>query len=265
MIDLGLLNSFCDEGLVYTKSLVIENPIAFPVRPKLASGLSYWILQGDKYFGVSLKNSITNYTTEIRRQPKCDVEFSPNDAGGGDDYAQIMPSNMIFPIIFWLVCAVAAAILQLIHQWQGKKGNKSSVLIGRLSSLELFQSIDRGDGVFLPVERMDAMTENRASERSAPKTAQNQWNDASGGDELEPSRRGRESGNANARRRRVEFLGDVEDDADGSGPMESVVSNNGSRLQDDGLDRRIRHLLNNPSVVDFLHCCLQLKHACNRR
>jgi len=265
MVDLDLLNSFCDEGLVYTNSLVIENPIAFPVRPKLASGLSYWILQGDKYFGVSLTNSIKNYATANHRQPKCNVEFSPNDVGG-DDYAQIMPSNMFFPIVFWLTCAICAAILQLIHQWQRKIGKESFSLIGRVSSLDLFKTIDCGDSTFLQTERIDDTAESCASRRSVSKTPCNHRNI--------DSKRGfayfeQESGNA--RRRSVEFLSatdEVEDDpqlqADEPFDLGSEDCDKRFRLEEDGLDCRIRHSLNHQAVVDFLHCCLQLKNTRNR-
>jgi len=44
--DTAFLKKLCERNLVYTDSIIDETPIAFPIRPGLASGFSYWIQQG---------------------------------------------------------------------------------------------------------------------------------------------------------------------------------------------------------------------------
>ncbi|KAL7466233.1 hypothetical protein ACHAXS_006521 [Conticribra weissflogii] len=276
MIDLELLNLFCDEGLVYTDSLVMENPIAFPVRPDLASGLSYWILQGDKYHGVSLKNSVDRYTAENKFQPKCNVELSAQ-VSERNDYAQIMPSNMFFPIIFWLGFAIAAAILQIVHLWQVKKGRKSSALIGRVSTLNLFKNIDRDYGVSSKEDDDVKIAFPRATTTILKQpTLQTQ----EGSSQESHSNHGEEG---LTRRTKANFQencttsGDCgsprdgfEDDATqsdkdpsaGAGSSESASfdCDTASTVEEYELRLRIRRLLDSPSVVDFLDYCQEMKN-----
>mmetsp|Transcript_12361 Transcript_12361/g.28277 ORF Transcript_12361/g.28277 Transcript_12361/m.28277 type:complete len:122 (-) Transcript_12361:404-769(-) len=88
---------FCDEGLVFTDSVIVEAPIALPVRPEIASGLSYWIFRAEKYHGVSIANSAKEYV-EKYGPPKCESELS--NLGGieeVDDLTPLSPENMVFP------------------------------------------------------------------------------------------------------------------------------------------------------------------------
>jgi len=133
ILDVGFMKKFCDRGLVFTQSLIIETPIAFPIKPELASGLSYWIYQGEKYKGVSLQKSAEEYVAETGGLP-CSIELSELDNQESDDYTQISPKNMILPIIFFLVFAIVAIILQVVHERRKGKGD----LMGRTSTLELF-------------------------------------------------------------------------------------------------------------------------------
>mmetsp|Transcript_1544 Transcript_1544/g.3190 ORF Transcript_1544/g.3190 Transcript_1544/m.3190 type:complete len:753 (+) Transcript_1544:97-2355(+) len=274
MIDLELLNLFCDEGLVYTNSLVMENPIAFPVRPDLASGLSYWILQGDKYHGVSLKNSVDRYTAENKFQPKCNVELSAQ-VSERNDYAQIMPTNMFFPIIFWLGFAITAAILQIVHLWQVKKGRKSSALIGRVSTLNLFRNIDRDfvsskedDDLNIKLPRITTMLKQQTLQTREGSSQDSSTNN--GDDGL-------------IRRSRVNFHNDCADRGGSESPQDRFEENAGNSCNDEflavgssesasfdcdiaspvaeeELNLRIRQLLYTPSVVDFLDCCQEMKN-----
>lgn len=44
-MDITFLDRLCREDLVYTDSMVVEIPIAFPIRSDLTSGFSYWMVR----------------------------------------------------------------------------------------------------------------------------------------------------------------------------------------------------------------------------
>jgi len=146
--DMNLMDLFCKEELVYTESLVIENPVGFPIRSDLASGFSYWMYQAEKYHRVSVKTSEEAYKAESKRQPTCDVMLSAQEEEESE-FAQITEANLFLPIIFFLFCAGIAVLLQLYHQWLLKKeilddsvrsSESRSSMLGRTSTLNLFAS-----------------------------------------------------------------------------------------------------------------------------
>lgn len=130
----------CERNLVYTSSLIIENPIAFPIRKGLASGFSYWMYQGEKYNGVSIPNSEEEASSaSVLERLSCgSVEFSVEEESESNDYEQITPRNMFFPFIFYLAFAFLAIILQLFHQRNTKQGRRG--IYGRNSSLTLMSN-----------------------------------------------------------------------------------------------------------------------------
>ncbi|EJK76138.1 hypothetical protein THAOC_02116 [Thalassiosira oceanica] len=137
MLSNKLMNQFCDEGLVFTDSVIVEAPIALPVRPEIASGLSYWIFRAEKYNGVSIANSAKKYV-EMNGSPKCEIELS--NLGGikeADDLTSLSPKNMVFPIIFFCAFALFAILLHVFDERNHKKTGKHT-LAGRRSTLELF-------------------------------------------------------------------------------------------------------------------------------
>lgn len=133
--NIELMNMFCERDLVFTNSLIIENQVAFPIRPDLAAGLSYWIYQGAKYHGITVDTSMTEYDILNKRQASCqDFEFNEQEIEA-DEYTQITLKNLFPPIIFFLAFALIATVVQLYHkQWELKHGNSRS-LLGRTSSL----------------------------------------------------------------------------------------------------------------------------------
>ncbi|KAL9181674.1 hypothetical protein ACHAXT_012017 [Thalassiosira profunda] len=160
--DLNLMALFCDRKLVYTDSLVIENPVGFPIRSDLASGFSYWIYQGEKYSDVTVETLEEAYNLEYNREPRCNVLLSEQDAEE-DEFAQIGVENckskavylaptirskmhltsvvtaVIFPTMFFVGCAVVAIILQLYHERMMKTHRRGSgSLVGRSSTLNLY-------------------------------------------------------------------------------------------------------------------------------
>ena len=46
--DFELVNRLCENDLVLTTSVLVEIPIAFPARDKIASGFSHWIYEANR-------------------------------------------------------------------------------------------------------------------------------------------------------------------------------------------------------------------------
>ena len=148
--DLNLMDMFCEEELMYTESLIIES-LGFPIRADLASGFSYWMFQAEKYHDVSVQSSEDAYWAESKRQPTCNVLLSEQEEDEAGEFAQIEPANLFLPIVFFLLCAVIAVILQLYYRWVSKReekkasqrnllSSKRASMMGRVSTLNLFAS-----------------------------------------------------------------------------------------------------------------------------
>mmetsp|Transcript_39520 Transcript_39520/g.72385 ORF Transcript_39520/g.72385 Transcript_39520/m.72385 type:complete len:428 (-) Transcript_39520:162-1445(-) len=128
-----LVDKLCERDLVSTNSILVENAIAFPVNPDLASALSYWIHNGEKYNGISHQHSLDNYYSVHQRQPSCDVKFSAHEHENSE-FAQIGVQHLFLPIMFFLGFAVLAIVLQLFYWWELRSGTPRP-LVGRASSL----------------------------------------------------------------------------------------------------------------------------------
>lgn len=100
LFDTALMERFCDRELVFTDSLILETPVAFPIKPEFASGMSYWILEGEKFHDVSVKNSKVKYSPNL----SCRVELSQEEDLG--DYAQISVLNMVLSLSWYLYGAL---------------------------------------------------------------------------------------------------------------------------------------------------------------
>lgn len=92
--NMELLDMFCERKLYFAQSLIIENLVAFPIRPELAPGVSYWVYQAEKYHGITVESMRQQYDQENNRNPRCQVSFSEKDYDF-DDYAQIHPKNLL--------------------------------------------------------------------------------------------------------------------------------------------------------------------------
>eukprot|EP00956_Cyclotella_meneghiniana_P009578 scaffold13215_cov61-Cyclotella_meneghiniana.AAC.5 len=127
------LEKMCENNLVYTSSVVVEVPIAFPIRQDLSSGFSYWVREA-KRNGIDLEAAKEKY------QPSASCEIQLEDVEmGGDEYAQITVPNMVF-----VFCALLGIALQVEEKYNVKKG-KASVL-GRKSSLGKSMRMSTADG-----------------------------------------------------------------------------------------------------------------------
>jgi len=141
-MDMDFYDKLCSRNLVVTNSLVVEIPIAFPIRADLAAGVSYWINQAMRYHGISLQNAKDDYFEESG-MVRCNIKIDKDIEA--DDLAQLSIKNMFFPLMFFLGCAVLAVILQLIRQCLLRKESKGgasrqtmmSTLIGQASKLDL--------------------------------------------------------------------------------------------------------------------------------
>jgi len=155
-MDTTFLNKLCERGLVYTDSLIVEVPVAFPIRSSLASGFSYWIYQGERYHDVSLQSAKDQFSQDIG----CNVHYSGEDTEGSD-HDQISVKNMFFPIMFFVAAAAIGIVLQLIHLRKVKTGSES--LVGRCSSLNLVADMDSKQVASRELGRKRSWTKRRLS------------------------------------------------------------------------------------------------------
>lgn len=107
LFDSTLMEKFCQRELVFTDSLILETPIAFPIKPEIMSGMSYWILEAEKYHSVSIENSKVKYSPHL----SCNVELAQEEDLG--DYAQISVLNMILPISKYLMHFVFTLVIAI--------------------------------------------------------------------------------------------------------------------------------------------------------
>ena len=132
-MDKSFLEKMCTNELVYTTSVVAEVPMAFPLRQGISSGVSYWMYRGER-LGVTLQTSKDEFPTQIG----CDVHLS--DEVEGDEMDEITVKNFFLPIIFFLVFATIAVMIQIRHIRKIKRGKRS--MLGRRSSFDLMAGID---------------------------------------------------------------------------------------------------------------------------
>lgn len=133
--NIELMDMFCARDLVFTDSLIIENQVAFPIRPELASGLSYWMYQGEKQHGITVESTFEEYNIMYKRQPNCSITLSYDQLDSADDTSKISPKNLFFPCMFFLSCAAIATIAKLHHTRQTKQEINKRSLMGRTSTL----------------------------------------------------------------------------------------------------------------------------------
>ena len=69
----------------------------------------------------------------------CDLKLSTADREA-DDTTPIEVRNMFLPLILFVICALLAAMLQIIHERRSRtsKGKEKPSVLGRVSTLHLF-------------------------------------------------------------------------------------------------------------------------------
>ena len=232
------LMQFCDEGLVFTDSLIVETPVALPARPEIASGLSYWIFRAEKYHGVSIANSAKEYV-EKYGSPKCEIELS--NLGGVeevDDLTPLSPQNMVFPIIFFCAFALLAILLHVIDERNHKKTGKHT-LVGRQSTLNLF------DG---EVKRNRRLTKKDDSFDSIVDTDP---------EDIRPVRGGKTDALAAALSAAASAQQNP-DHGEGGG-AQAVPNSNGDALEQTSSDAALRELLESGAIDEALDTLSRLK------
>lgn len=133
-MDQGFLESMCQNGLVFTDSVLAEIPMAFPMRQSMTNGFNYWMVVG-KRLGVNLQASKVEFPVQIG----CDVHLS--EEVEGDEMGEITVKNMFLPITFFLAFAIVAVLLQIRHTQNMKKGRQS--LVGGRSSFDLMAGLKK--------------------------------------------------------------------------------------------------------------------------
>ena len=133
-MDLSIREALCDNDLVFTDSLVIETPTAFPINPDLASGFSYWMYQAEKKHGISITKMNEEYLEQVNKATSCPLKLSEQDGSGGE-YDKITVQNFTLPLILYACAAGIAIVLQIYYTYAKSRGKAS--LIGRTSQLNL--------------------------------------------------------------------------------------------------------------------------------
>mmetsp|Transcript_28373 Transcript_28373/g.51703 ORF Transcript_28373/g.51703 Transcript_28373/m.51703 type:complete len:216 (-) Transcript_28373:166-813(-) len=133
-MDRTFLDRLCERDLVYTDSMFIETPIAFPINPHLAAGFSYWITEAKRKHNLGLQTAKDQYIKENGQIRSCKVRFSAEDLQSSD-YDPITIEHMYLPIIIFIICCTLAI---LGHLWE-RRNNKHqrSSLLTRTSQLNL--------------------------------------------------------------------------------------------------------------------------------
>eukprot|EP00585_Thalassiosira_rotula_P016167 CAMPEP_0196189048 /NCGR_PEP_ID=MMETSP0911-20130528/43485_1 /TAXON_ID=49265 /ORGANISM="Thalassiosira rotula, Strain GSO102" /LENGTH=268 /DNA_ID=CAMNT_0041460551 /DNA_START=1 /DNA_END=807 /DNA_ORIENTATION=- len=148
--DMKLMDLFCERDLVFTESLVMENPVGFPIRSKLASGFSYWMYQGEKYHDINIQLLQDEYNEKYQNKPNCNVLLSEED-DEVSEFTRIDVANLFFPLMFFLGFAAIGAILQCYSCWALEKAKKDgrnrSTLFGTQSTLNLMGTSTKRKGI----------------------------------------------------------------------------------------------------------------------
>ena len=141
MDDIDISSGLCKHGLVYTDDVLHEFPIAFPIRRELASDFNYWMYIADTAYGIDLKSAKAAFIEENGIKPQCVLELSDSRSSmdADNDFIEVRPGNMFFPIMFYVVCAIIAAVMQLVHDRNKKKGHHATAF-GRKSMLSIYKS-----------------------------------------------------------------------------------------------------------------------------
>lgn len=161
--NIDLMNMLCERDLVFTDSLVIENPVAFPVKTEYQAGLSYWMYQAEKTKGITVESLKKEYDRTSQVQPDCVVNLSQAAVEESDEFAQVTLENLFLPFIFYASFATLASCLQFYARWMGKKGRRGlldSSYLGRQSTLGLGKKSRRR----LTYEKDDSSDEKYAEE-----------------------------------------------------------------------------------------------------
>jgi len=137
-MDVKFIEKLCRNKLVFTNSLVLEIPIAFPIRSHLTSGFSYWMYQGEKYHGTSIQTSKDEFPQDIA----CNVQYSEEDIETSV-HDKITVQNFFLPIMVFLGCSVLSVIVQVYHLRNVNSGRQS--LVGRASTMSLVAEISEDD------------------------------------------------------------------------------------------------------------------------
>jgi hypothetical protein len=160
-MDLKFRENMCEMDLVFTNSLIIEIPIAFPVRPELALGFSYWLYQLERFSGLSIETEKEEYREEYKWE-SCNVKLFSEVNEQSDDYAEITVRMMCLPLILFLSCSVLAVLMQVLHQRGQKDGCH---LAGRASTFNSVSKMKIGKGKASIGSRSLNSAEGACSER----------------------------------------------------------------------------------------------------
>ena len=110
-----LANKFCDRGLVYTRSVVMHKPVAFPARKEIVAGLSHWMYEANQR-GIDF----TNFQKEARTPAQCVLSIDGHEVGISDEdhLIPLTPNNLALPLITLALCCLISALIHF-HSTDG--------------------------------------------------------------------------------------------------------------------------------------------------
>jgi len=132
-----LMESFCSNELVSTGSLVLENPLAFPVNERYAGGLSYWLFRAEKQ-GITFDSFAEAGVPPL----VCNLKLVAMN--NDNELASLSPENFALPIMICVACVLLSMVLHLFNR-----------PMGDASRLSAAKRISFGDGQFASRDPMD--------------------------------------------------------------------------------------------------------------
>mmetsp|Transcript_9466 Transcript_9466/g.14629 ORF Transcript_9466/g.14629 Transcript_9466/m.14629 type:complete len:462 (+) Transcript_9466:848-2233(+) len=133
-MDPNFLERMCENKIVFTDSVIVEIPVALPLREGIANGFNYWQFEAQKK-GADLQASKEKFQSSV----SCDV-FLFKEEVEGNEMDAITVNNFFLPIVFFGTFAVVSVALQIRHIRTVKKGRKS--LMGSASHTSAFNPME---------------------------------------------------------------------------------------------------------------------------
>jgi len=163
--DRNSMNEFCKRDVVFTKGLVIEVPMAFPVKKELAAGLSHWFLETEKQFGITFEKMYDPYQPEV----DCSVEVGTENINSGG-IQRLTPNSMAFPLLLLSSFALMAIIVKLCNRKNTMKLAQFIVSKARLSGSSAQYIYDMAKVAHVNIDDIEAYERDELSEDDESET-----------------------------------------------------------------------------------------------
>jgi len=112
--DINFIRMLNERDIVLTSSMIIDIPIAFPVKKDLARQISYWLYRGEKESNIRFMQfwNANNPTDEqVRYYQMSELE--------SNELAPITIQNMLLPYIVLFLCIIGGIVIKLRRKEDG--------------------------------------------------------------------------------------------------------------------------------------------------